>query len=60
GLPAIAVGPSKKVVDVPTNRWQASSHRDTGWNEHCWSPQKPVGASLLAKAVCQSMWMWLT
>ncbi|MFJ4494303.1 hypothetical protein, partial [Pseudomonas atacamensis] len=29
-------------------------HRDSGWNEDCWSPQKPVGASLLANAVCQS------
>jgi hypothetical protein len=54
GLPAIAVGHSKKVVDVLTNRWQASSHSDSGWNEHCWSPQKPVGAGLPAIAVGQS------
>ena len=44
GFPAIAVGPSKKAVDVLTNRWQASSHSDSGWNEHCWSPQKTCGS----------------
>ncbi|WP_235374489.1 hypothetical protein, partial [Pseudomonas fluorescens] len=53
GLPAIAVGQSKKAVDVPTESLASQLPQGSGWNEHYWSPPIPVGASLLAKAVCQ-------
>ncbi|TKJ75107.1 hypothetical protein PspCFBP13508_03400 [Pseudomonas sp. CFBP13508] len=36
------------------HRWQASSHRDCGCTHQRRSPAHIVGASLLAKAVCQS------
>jgi hypothetical protein len=38
---------------VGRNRLQASSHNDLRRARNLWSPQKNVGASLLAKAVGQ-------
>jgi hypothetical protein len=57
GLPAMAVGPSTWCWMCWPHRWQASSHSFGGVLKIlCWA-QNPVGVSLLAMAVVQSILM---